>query len=129
MKKYSLLAVMIAFFSCSKDNDASDSALAGKTFDHLLFETQQQCLAAQTNPDFFINCHEEIEFTGDDSAVIMLQDILYNVDYTLDGNKIIVSFPGDPSATLTFEKTNNASLKLLGDGTVWNKRIGNSIWH
>ncbi len=65
-----LSVIIISSLSCSNDKNSGDSELAGKTFDYLFFETEQECIDAQTNPDFFTNCHEEIEFIDDDIAIL-----------------------------------------------------------
>lgn len=129
MKKYLLFPVMALFLlSCSSDDNPEQSGpeLIGKTFVHRFFETEQQCIEAQPDPNFYINCYEEISFTDDVTAQVMLTDIQYAVSYTIDGNNIIVSF--SPNATITFERVNNATLKRLDDNTIWKERTGNSIW-
>ncbi|WP_375562673.1 hypothetical protein ACE193_09085 [Bernardetia sp. OM2101] len=123
MKKYLLFLIIGTFlFSCSDDDSVKKNELIGKTFDHLWFETEQECLDAQPDPDFFINCHQEIRFVDEKKAFIMLTDIMYSVDYTVDDSKIIIS------ENIVFEIINASSIKEVNDGTIWNERKGNSIW-
>ncbi|WP_062057661.1 hypothetical protein [Aquimarina longa] len=132
MKIYFLISVIgILLLSCTNDDDSEQSSFIGKTFDHLYFKTEQECTNAQTNQDFFINCHQELSFTDNKKAVIMLTDIRYSVNYTIEGNKIIINASPSTSGFLnnmTFEIINASSLKLINDHTTWNERIGNTLW-
>jgi hypothetical protein len=130
MKKYILLTIaVLTVLSCSNDKNLGSSEIIGKTFDHRFVETEQECLASQTNPIFFINCHEEIRFINTETAEIMITDTVQIVNYTIKGNTITIIFPGSSSSTMIFEKISNSSLKLQGANTIWNKRIGNSVWN
>ena len=133
MKKYFSLLTAILLISCSNsdrsnENSAAESELTGKTYDYLLFESEQECINAQPDPNFFLNCHREIHFVDDRNAQIMLTDMVIPVKYTIEANKIVIDFSTDQSSTLTFEKVNSSSLKLLNDDSVWNERTGESIW-
>lgn len=133
MKKYlQLLILFIAFISCSKDqsndNTAEQSELTGKTFDYLFFKTEQECINAQPEPDFFTNCHREIQFIDHEKAMLMWTDMQLEVSYIKVGNRITIYSTANPDAGLIFEKTSASSLKLLSDNTIWNERIGDSIW-
>ena len=133
MKKYFLLSVLgILFLSCSSDDNSEQSELIGKTFDYLLFETEQECIDAQLDPNFFINCHQELSINDDENAEIILTDINYSVKYSIENGKLIIhsntttfEFQND----MTFEIINTTSLKLLSNNTIWNERIGNTLWN
>ena len=135
MKKYMLSITMLFLLACSGDkNDViipqipEASGFEGKTFDHLIFETEQECIDAQPNPDFFINCHREIYVMDDHRVQIMLKDMLMIVEYTIEDDHLIVHFGDNPENFFVYEILSPSSLKLLHDDTVWNERTGNSIW-
>ncbi len=133
MKKYVLfLFVGISLLSCSNDDNSKQSEFIGKTFDYLFFETEQECIDAQPDPNFFINCHQEISIDDNENAEIMLTDIMYSVKYTIDNNELIIhsnsrtfEFQND----IIFEIINTSSLKLKSNNTIWNERIGNTLWN
>lgn len=132
MKKYVLLSVLgVLFLNCSNDDNSQHSELIGKTFDYLFFETEQECIDAQPDPNFFINCHQELTIDDNENAQIMLTDIMYSVKYSIDDNKLIIhsdtrtfEFQND----MIFEIINTTSLKLLSNNNIWNERIGNTLW-
>lgn len=128
MKKYLLLSIaVLSLLSCSNDKNSGSSELIGKTFDHRFVETEEECIASQTNPDFYTNCHEQIRFIDNETAEIMITDMMLIVNYTVEDNKITIIF--SPSSTMVFEKINNSTLKLLSNNTIWNKRTGTSVWN
>lgn len=132
MRNYFLfLFIGIAFLSCTKDDDMQHSELIGKTFDHLFYATEQDCLNAQPDPNSFINCHQELSINDNENAVIILTDIIYAVKYSMEKGKLIihanaktVEFHND----LTFELIHTSSLKLLSNNSIWNERVGDSLW-
>ncbi len=132
MKKYFLfLCITLSFLSCSNDDNSEPSELVGKTFDYLLFETEQECIDAQPDPAFFINCHQELSIIDNHTAEIMLTDIMYSVNYTIGSDRLIIhshsktfEFQND----IIFEIINASSLKLVDNNTIWNERIGNTLW-
>jgi hypothetical protein len=132
MKKYFIcLLVGITLLSCTKDKFPERKKFVGKTFDHIFYETEQDCIDSQTDPNFFINCHQELTFNNNNSE-IMLTDIIYTANYSVKNNRIFIhansetlEFPND----LIFEIINTSSLKLISDNTIWNERIGNTPWN
>jgi len=133
MKKYFiLLALGTLFLNCSNNDNSEQYEFIGKTYDYLFFETEQECINAQPDPNFFLNCHQEISFIDKGKAEIILTDIPYSVDYTIEKSKIIIhSSPNtfEFQNDLIFEILNNSSLKLIDNNTIWNERIGNSLWN
>jgi len=133
MIKYLLLSLVgISLLSCSDDDNSEQSEFIGKTFDYLFFETEQECIDAQPDPNFFINCHQELSFIDNEKAEIILTDIKYSVNYTIDHAKIIIhpssntiEFQND----IIFEKITDSSIKRMGNNTIWNQRNGNSLWN
>ena len=132
MKYYlSTILMGLILLSCSGDDDSNNNILIGATFDYLFFQTQQECLDAQPDPNFFINCHQELSFIDSNTARIVLTDIIYNVDYVIFANMVIIRSSSNTfefSNDITFEILNDYSLRKTDDGTIWNRRIGNSIW-
>lgn len=132
--KNKILILLIAFslFSCSNDDNVEQNEFIGKTFDYLFFETEQECINAQPDPNFLLNCHQEISFIDKETAEIILTDIIYSVNYTIDDSKIIIhSSPNtyEFSNDIIFEKVSSFSIKRIENNTIWNHRQGNSIWN
>lgn len=133
MKKYLILSVLgTILLSCSDEDNENRSEFVSKTFDHLFFKTEQECIDAQPVPDFFINCHRQLHIVDDENVEIMLTDIIYSTNYTIKNNKIIIysssntmEFQND----LIFEIVDPTTLKLTEDNTIWKVRIGDSIWN
>lgn len=132
MKTYFLSSLIgILLLSCSSDDNSEASKFIGKTFDYVYFETEQECLDAQPDPNFFINCHQELSFIDNENAEIMLTDIMYSINYTIDNDNIIIHAH---SRTLEFQNDiifkimTNASLKHIDNNTIWNTRTGNTLW-
>jgi len=62
----------------------------------------------------------------------MLSDILWNGEYKLEGNTIILTFEPNseiPDAEIIFEILNPSKLLKTDDQTIWKKMNGNSIWN
>lgn len=125
------LLIAITFLSCSSDDNVHESVYVGKTFDFLFFETQQECLDAQTDPSFFINCHQELNFIDTEKARIVLTDIVYKINYSIFNNRIrihssanITEFQDD----IFFKRISDSSLIRLDNNTIWYERDGESVW-
>ena len=134
MKNYFLiLFIGITLFNCSSDDDNSQqSELIGKTFDHLFFETEQECIDAQSDPNFFINCHQELSIIDNENAEMILTDNIYAVKYSIENGKLIIhsnATTAEFQNDLIFELINISSLKLISNNSIWNERIGNTLWN
>ena len=134
MKNYFLiLFIGITLFNCSSDDDNSQqSELIGKTFDHLFFETEQECIDTQSDPNFFINCHQELSIIDNENAEIILTDNIYAVKYSIENGKLIIhsnATTAEFQNDLIFELINISSLKLISNNSIWNERIGNTLWN
>ncbi len=102
-----------------------------KSFVHLYFETEKECLDAQPEPDFFQNCHQQIDFMKDRKVRIMLTDILWDGTYKIQRDLLILTVEPNfeiPSGEITFEILNPTRLIKTDDSTLWKKMNGNSIW-
>lgn len=129
---FTLLVFGTFILSCSNDDNIGQNEFVGKTFDYLFFETEQECINAQPEPDFFLNCHQEISFIDNETAEIILSDIQYSTSYTIDNSKITIhssentfEFQND----IIFEKVSSSLIRRIENNTVWKQRQGNSIWN
>ena len=133
MKNFiTISCVILLLGSCSPHAiPVKEKMLVNKSFVYLYFQTQQECMDAQPDPDFFINCHQQVDFYKDNVADIMLSDIYHRGTYQIMGNIVVLSFepgPEIPNGEIVFEMLNPAKLLNLEHGTVWKKISGNSIW-
>ncbi|MBL4649207.1 MAG: hypothetical protein JKY03_05700 [Aureispira sp.] len=123
-----ILFIITCFFSCDKDCNNTDD-LVGKKFVHLFVPTEAECIASQSDPNFFINCHQDIRFLDESTATIILSDILNDVSYTVNGDKITIysSTHSEFSENIIFTKKSKSSLQKDDDQTIWVEKNG-SIW-
>jgi len=65
-----------------------------RLYQHLIepFHTLEECLAAQ-NPDFFVNCYQEVDFCPDGSAIIIVTDIQEPGSYVVGDGVIETYWP------------------------------------
>ena len=126
------LAVLLMVASCSPGPPPiRENILVNKTYVYLLFSTEKECIENQPDPDFFINCHQQVDFYKNNIVEIMLTDIIWRGTYRIEGNNVILSFESSyeiPGGELIFEIINPAKLYLTQNETVWKKVSGNSIW-
>ena len=124
--------IILLFGSCSPNAvPVKENMLKNKSFVYLYFPTYEDCMNAQPDPDFFINCHQQVDFYANNRADIMLTDIYYRGTYRITGNLVVLSFepgPEIPDGEIIFEMLNPTKLLHLEYGTVWKKVSGNSIW-
>ena len=118
--------------SCSKnDIPVRENMLVNSSFVYLYFPTLKECMEAQPDPDFWINCHQQVDFYPGNRADIMLTDIYYRGTYRIMGNLVVLTFepgPEIPDGEIVFQMLNPSKLLYLDNGTVWKKMSGNSIW-
>lgn len=126
------LLILMLITACSPvGTSARQNMLQNKSFAHLYFETEEECLAAQPEPDFFQNCHQQIDFMKDKKVRIMLTDILWDGTYKTQGNLITLTFEPNfeiPTGEILFEIVNPSRLIKTDDNTIWKKISGDSIW-
>jgi hypothetical protein len=83
------------------------SAFAGfdapRTYSHHLFLNEKACLEARAHGGI-MNCVQQISFTPDGKARVLVTDIQNFATYTLSGNQVVVkrTGDGDMDETLTF---------------------------
>lgn len=110
----------------------NENILANKSYVYLFFSTEKECMENQPDPDFFINCHQQVDFYKNSVVEIMMTDIIWSGTYKIEGNTVILTFENSfeiPDGEIIFEIINPSRLLLTENGTVWKKISGNSIWH
>ncbi len=114
---------------CSRNDDIKPK-LAGKIFNHLFFDTEQECIDAQPSPDLWINCAQTLEFIDNEQATIIFTDIVNAVMYNTYENTIVVTptSSSEFSNDIIFEIVDQRTLKRIDDGTIWKEQKGDSIW-
>lgn len=132
-KSVIFLLVLVAITACSQvGTSARETMFTNKSFVHLYFETEEECLASQPEPDFFYNCHQQLDFLKYKKVQIMLSDIIWIGEYKLEGARIILNFEPNneiPDGEIIFEILNPTKLLKTDDQTIWKKMNGNSIWN
>lgn len=110
---------------------AKENMFKNKIFVHLYFETEEECMASQPDPDFFLNCHRQLDFLDDKKVQVMLTDILYLGTYEVSGEMLIINVdsPEVLNGEIIFEIINPAKLLKTDDNTLWKKVSGKSIWN
>jgi len=132
-KSVIFLFIIIVISACSRAVITErENIFKNTTFVHLYFETEEECLASQPEPDFFYNCHQQLDFLKDNKVQLMLTDILWIGEYKLGGDTIILTFEANnevPNGELIFEILNPTKLLRSDDQTIWKKVNGNSIYN
>lgn len=127
------LALILMVFGCTTvPLPAKENMFKNKVFVHLYFDTEEECMAAQPDPDFFINCHRQLDFISNNEVHVMLTDIIYQGTYEVSGKHLIVyveNSPEVPGGEIIFEIINPVKLIKVDDKTLWKKVSGNSIWN
>lgn len=129
---YTVLLLSLIFVSCNKlSTQGQTKQFEDKSYVRLFFNSEQECLDAQP-PDFFINCHQQIDFYKENRVDVMLSDIIWIGTYEVVNKQIIISMEPNfevPSGEIIFEVKNNTLLIKTDDRTQWRKMKGNSIWN
>lgn len=132
-RKITFVFIILFMNSCFQDKvSGRDNMLKNKTYVHLFFETEKECMEAQPDPDFFLNCHQQVDFYEDNVVDIMLSDIMWRGIYSIEGNEVILNFEPSyeiPDGEIRFEILPANKLLHIKHGTVWKKVNGNSIWN
>lgn len=127
------LAFLFLTTACSRvAPPAKDNMLKNKSFVYLFFSTEKECLKNQPEDDFFMNCHQQVDFYPNNNVEIMLTDIVWRGKYETQGNTVILTFEPNheiPDGEILFEMLNPAKIIKTDNGTVWKKISGNSIWN
>lgn len=126
------LLILMLIPACSQvGTSARENMFQNKSFVHLYFETEKECMDAQPEPDFFYNCHQQIDFMKNKKVRIMLTDILWDGTYQVQGDLLILKFTPNfeiPTGEILFEIINPTRLIKTDTNTLWKKMNGNSIW-
>lgn len=128
-----LLLVLTSLTSCSpRDISAKEDMLKNKTFVHLYFPSEKECIDSQPEPDFFYNCHQQVDFYKNNLVELMLTDIIWKGTYKTENNFVILNFEPNheiPGGEIKFEIIHPNDLLRVDDLTLWQKTSGNSIWN
>lgn len=127
------ILILALLCGCSRGNTSvNENTFKNKTFVHLFFETEEECMEAQPEPDFFHNCHQQMDFLEDNKVELMLSDIIWIGKYEVEDGKIYLYFDAAteiPDGQITFVILNTNTLVKVDDHSVWKKMKGNSIWN
>lgn len=130
--RWLILFLVFGFLSCSEGMmSGKQKRFENKSYVHLFYSTEKDCEESQP-PDFFINCHQQLDLYPNSEAEIMLTDIIWRGTWELRAKEIIVYVPNSyeiPSGSLTFKVINTRLLKLISNNTEWKLLSGNSIWN
>ena len=130
LKSEIFLYILLVISSCSTDRTEKD-LYKNNSYVHLFFETEEECIASQPEPDFFYNCYQQLDFLDDKKVQILLSDILWTGEYRLEKDKLVLTFTPNneiPNGQIIFEILNNSKLLKLDDQSIWKKINGNSIY-
>jgi hypothetical protein len=95
---------------------------AERTYHFNVFGSDEACKKAQQDPDFWMNCYQEVTLSTDGSATVVLTDIMNPGTYTRNGNKVVVSYETDAGGqdTMAFALSRDGqSMALEGTTQVW----------
>lgn len=127
---YIILVLFIAQ-SCKPETvPGQEKRFQNKSFVYSFYDSEEECLDSQP-PDFFINCHQQVDFYKYNQVEIMLSDIIWRGEYHVENNTMILTFEPNfeiPDGIIVFEIKSNSVLKHVSNGTKWKKMNGNSIW-
>lgn len=125
-------SIILLMGACThKDVPVKENMLKNKSFVYLYYPTLKDCLDSQPDPDFFYNCHQQVDFYPDYKVEIMLTDIYWRGSYKVMGDLIILTFEPNheiPDGEIIFKMLNPAKILHAENGTVWKKMSGDSIW-
>lgn len=130
--KTTLLLLLLCLTSCSGEDDSThENFLQDQTYVHLFFQSEKECIDGQPEPDFFYNCHQQVNFLQNNTVEIILTDIIWRGRYEIKMNTIILYFEPNfeiPDGEIKFEILHSTKLLNLDHSTVWKKVNGDSIW-
>lgn len=131
-RKITMVLSILLLISCSHGgHSAKEKILVNTTYVHLLFSTEKECLEAQPDPEFFYNCHQQLDFYPDNIVEIMLSDIIWRGEYQTEKNTVILTFEPNyeiPDGEMRFEILNSKWLINIENRTLWKKVTDDSIW-
>ena len=116
--KWAVLATCAALAGCEDDEPRRFDEF--RAYEHALFETPEECQAAQP-PDFFVNCTQGVGFYTDGSVQLVVTDIQNHGTYEIAGDRVVLMF--DPAhsevgARFRFEMVDDSTL-IDEDGNEW----------
>lgn len=131
--KITTLIILILFSTaCNQmSSPGKEKQFENKSYVHVFFPTEEECMDSQP-PDFFINCHQQVDFYENNRAEIMLSDIIWVGTYYVENKILTIEFEPNfevPKGEIKFAILNNNTLKRISDQTTWKKLRGGSIWN
>jgi hypothetical protein len=94
-------------------------------YSHDFFESYEACVAAQPNPDFWINCSQTATFCPSGRVDYMVTDIVHRGTYEVDGRRVTLRFRDNPEVDgrVTFRlSADGRSLVHQAAGTRWDRK-------
>lgn len=133
MKRVALSWITVLLFSmaCTKVAPPNEDFLVNRSFAHLFFPTKQECMEAQPEPDFFYNCHQQVDFYDNNVVQLMLTDILWRGTYKIEEDLVILSFEPNfeiSDGEVIFRRVEGNKLLRIENQTLWKEVTGGSIW-
>lgn len=130
--KITTLFILILFSTACNQMSApgKEKQFENKSYVHLFFPSEKECMDSQP-PDFFINCHQQVDFYENNRAEIMLSDVIWVGTYYVENKILTIEFDANfevPEGEIKFVILNNNVLKRMDDKSIWKKLKGNSIW-
>lgn len=126
MKKVILIFVLVPLLSCSSDDNADfiSRSLVGKSYVFPLVSSQEECDQLLSNG---VNCFQEVAFLNQQSARVIVTDIINPGRYRVQGNRIIITVEnGDTENPVIFEFNDDLNeLRRVSDNssTVWKLQV------
>lgn len=131
-KSLILLCILWTAAGCTKNGLPQNANMfQNKSFVNLLVKTEQECMESQTEPDFFHNCHQQVDFKKNNEVHLMLTDIYWQGKYRIEGDMLILSFEPNheiPDGEIRFDILHPNLLLKSDDQSMWKKLKGKSIW-
>ena len=116
-----LLVIPIALAGCDVFGASERFFAEDQTYEHRFFETYEACLAAQPDPNFFINCSQWVDFYTDGRVELTLTDIINPGTYRIKGTTITLTMAPSPevSEAVTFTLAEDEQSIVDEFGVVW----------
>jgi hypothetical protein len=108
--KWAILAACGLSSGC--DDDETRRFEEYRAYEHALFETPEECEAAQP-PDFFFNCTQTVGFFRDGSVVLVVTDIQNAGTYEITDDRVVLMF--DPAHS---EVGSRFRFEMIDDSTL-----------
>jgi hypothetical protein len=95
-------------------------------YTHDFFESDEECAAAQPNPNMWINCSQTAAFCPSGRVEFMVTDIIHRGTYKVEGRRVTLRFPDNPevdSRVVFLLAADEHSLVHQTSGTQWSRKF------